>query len=358
MHDIFSLRHHVEYEVQVILKSLLGLATLGILCAQAAQAEKPGDLVARIQRAKTESTLDAGVKPWHMKLAVQLFDAKGTLQDQGLIEEWWNSPTQDRRDYKTKAYAATEIRLGDKLYRTKGAGTPPYDLQLLHEQAVDPLLRDNTTPKTKPELRKTSFGKVTLDCIMMSQPLNQVGEIPLGLFPTYCFDAGQDVLRATFDFGNEVVVRNSIANFQGKFVARHVDVMSHGTKAAASDVLLLETEDAPSSSFQPSGDLEEQHTQVANVAPAVVAGMVLSKVDPVYPNEAKHKGIDGRVLLHAVIGANGHIHSLEVISSPDPSLAMAAIAAVRQWVYRPYMLLGVPTEVDTTITVTYTMTRN
>jgi protein TonB len=56
-----------------------------------------------------------------------------------------------------------------------------------------------------------------------------------------------------------------------------------------------------------------------------------------------------------VIGRDGHILLLRVVSSPDPSLAVSAIAAVRQWNYRPYMLNGVPVEVETTINVNFTV---
>lgn len=58
--------------------------------------------------------------------------------------------------------------------------------------------------------------------------------------------------------------------------------------------------------------------------------------------------------MHAIIGRDGHIRSLRLISAADPSLAVSAIAAVRRWTYQPYVLNGTPTEVDTTITVNFT----
>jgi len=63
------------------------------------------------------------------------------------------------------------------------------------------------------------------------------------------------------------------------------------------------------------------------------------------------------VVLHAVIGKDGHIHDLQVLSSPASDLTSAAEDAVRQWTYRPYTLLGDPVEVETTINVNFTFGR-
>jgi len=60
------------------------------------------------------------------------------------------------------------------------------------------------------------------------------------------------------------------------------------------------------------------------------------------------------VVLHAVIAKDGTMKSLAVVSGPQ-ELQMSAMDAVRQWTYRPYLLNGEPTEVDTTITVNYNL---
>jgi periplasmic protein TonB len=76
------------------------------------------------------------------------------------------------------------------------------------------------------------------------------------------------------------------------------------------------------------------------------------KVEPVYPHIAKISGIAGTVQLHAIIAKDGSIQSLSVISG-HPILATAALAAVAQWRYRPYLLSGEPVEVETFITVNF-----
>ncbi len=90
------------------------------------------------------------------------------------------------------------------------------------------------------------------------------------------------------------------------------------------------------------------------ISGGVMAGQLLTKVPPVYPVEAKQKGIEGTVLLRAAIAKDGTIANLAVISG-DPTLADAATDAVKQWTYKPFLLNGQPVEVDTTITVNFRM---
>lgn len=80
--------------------------------------------------------------------------------------------------------------------------------------------------------------------------------------------------------------------------------------------------------------------------------MLVHKVEPVYPHIAQVSGISGSVKLHAVIGKDGSIQSLSLISG-QPILAAAALEAVEKWRYRPYVLNGEAVEVETFITVNF-----
>jgi len=83
---------------------------------------------------------------------------------------------------------------------------------------------------------------------------------------------------------------------------------------------------------------------------------LITKVNPVYPQEAKDERIQGAVVLKAVIGKTGHVENLNAISGPK-ELQQSAMDAVRQWVYRPYLMKGKPVEVITKITVNYTLSK-
>jgi len=89
--------------------------------------------------------------------------------------------------------------------------------------------------------------------------------------------------------------------------------------------------------------------------PAQMAQLI-RRVEPSYPTLARQTQREGRVELHALISTEGRIESLEVISG-DPLFIQSALAAVREWRYRPTILNGRPIEVDTRITVIYTLSR-
>src|ERR1700722_8985684 len=86
----------------------------------------------------------------------------------------------------------------------------------------------------------------------------------------------------------------------------------------------------------------------------VQAANLIRQVQPVYPPIAKTAHISGTVVLHAIISKEGAIEKLEYVSGP-PLLMKNAMDAVSQWRYRPTMLNGEPVEVDTTVSVVFTL---
>jgi protein TonB len=86
------------------------------------------------------------------------------------------------------------------------------------------------------------------------------------------------------------------------------------------------------------------------------ASRLVSRIEPIYPVLAKQIGKSGKVELHAIIGEDGTIQSLEAVSG-DPIFFASAMQAARQWRYTPTMLNGQAVKVDTYITVIYNMTR-
>jgi periplasmic protein TonB len=94
--------------------------------------------------------------------------------------------------------------------------------------------------------------------------------------------------------------------------------------------------------------------QRVKVSGGVVAGLLLNKVQPSYPPLAKQARIQGTVVLQAVIGKDGSIQHLKALSG-HPMLIQSAIDAVSRWKYKPYILDGEPVEVDTQVTVNFTL---
>jgi peptidyl-prolyl cis-trans isomerase A (cyclophilin A) len=92
------------------------------------------------------------------------------------------------------------------------------------------------------------------------------------------------------------------------------------------------------------------------ISPGIAVGLLVSKVTPAYSIDAKKAGVSGTVVLTAIIGKDGLIKDLQIVSGPD-MLQQAAADAVKQWRYRPYLLNGEPVEVRTTINVIFTLGR-
>jgi periplasmic protein TonB len=87
---------------------------------------------------------------------------------------------------------------------------------------------------------------------------------------------------------------------------------------------------------------------------SMLQGSLIRRVDPAYPQLAKSARVQGPVVLAALISKAGTIEDLRVVSG-HPMLVKAAIDAVSQWHYRPYILNGDAVEVDTQITVNFTL---
>jgi periplasmic protein TonB len=86
-------------------------------------------------------------------------------------------------------------------------------------------------------------------------------------------------------------------------------------------------------------------------------GDLIRKVQPAYPALARSARVQGIVVLQAMISKQGTIENLRILTG-HPMLAPAAVEAVRQWRYRPYILNGEPVEVETQITVNFALGGN
>jgi len=311
-------------------------------------------LQARVHRAAELTSLDwAGLRPWHLRLAVEAIGTDGKAQAQGTIEEWWASSTLNRVVYTTPAYKGAALQNADGFYRSIGAGPEDADMEMLLRQVVHPMPTLTELDLGMLVLRSEEVGKVKLDCVMLGQTIRGVGILPLGLFPTYCLDPGGDSLRLTYDFGGLYIVRNRMGKFLDRTVPLEEAVSSSGRSMLRAKIETLQTAALTEADFVPGADMQKADQAPARVPSGVMSGQALNRIKPAYPIEAKQKRMSGAVVLHATIGRDGHVHSLIPISYPEGLLAVSAIAAVRQWTYKPYLVNGEPTEVETTITVNY-----
>ena len=95
--------------------------------------------------------------------------------------------------------------------------------------------------------------------------------------------------------------------------------------------------------------------QRIRISQGVTSGLLLRRVEPAYPVIAREARIQGNVVLKAIIDKEGNIQDLQLVTG-HPMLVPAAIQAVKQWRYKPYLLNGQPVEVETTVTVIFSLT--
>lgn len=306
-----------------------------------------------------------GSKPFHLKMTFQLYSMAGGKADAGTIEEWWYSP----KDHHTLVHSPAFNR---------DSNTPSaYDQNTERENyLVNELLNFTLRPVPKHDSSRASdinektlsFGKVTLDCFE-AKPTSLPGSRQNP--PTICAQQNSDEVRVVLESeGNAVSTRNSMGKFRGIAVALNVEVSLVGRDAIVGKVETLEGLDpkpteatAPTATADP-GPITNPSSPSrgatdglpkVGIAAGVVAGFRTKFVQPNYPLQAKLARMSGTVVLKAVISKEGKVEHLVPIAITDGVFTDAAMEAVKQWEYKPYLLNGEPTDVDTTITVNFQM---
>lgn len=303
-------------------------------------------LLDRLHRAETATTLTReGVNPFYLKIDVQLYDAKGQPSEKGTIEEWWAGDSTEKTVFTTPSYTATQVRKGDDIFRSTGSSYPPILLELLLKQVIHPMPSWDKIQDSKATVRAVKLGSVPLECILLNLHTD-----PSGVPPDYCFDPGKDSLRLTYQYGERATIRNGVGTFQKKEVPIDVAVRFGNTMAATGHIAVLTSRPVPETEVSTDGLTEK----IIQSSPLAVAGSLIQHRDPVYPELAKREHLVGVVVLDAVIGKDGRVHELRLVSSPSPILTEAAKAAISQWIYTPYRVDGIPEEVETTISTHFT----
>jgi TonB family protein len=126
--------------------------------------------------------------------------------------------------------------------------------------------------------------------------------------------------------------------------------LSYGFRSDASNGLVLQIS-TPGAFIEPPSDPKR-----ITIGGNVQQSKLISQPRPVYPADAKAARVQGTVSLEALIGADGHVANLTVLSG-DAMLVPSAMQAVSQWVYQQTLLNGVPVEVKTQIDVNYTLSQ-
>jgi TonB family protein len=302
------------------------------------------------ERASDDAVLRAGIAPAHY--ASQLLDLARTLENSG--RAWSTALAIARPSNLERRFAAM---LNPSINRTclsfrTSLLIPFLALCLLFPLATLHLSAQNLSGKTSGIIHDPSGAGVanatiimtneeakTIDMTTTDREGNFVFKpLPAGNYELQVLKPGFEAYRepqVSLEAGRDFSVARVL---QVGAVTEHVTVVPDSTTKPAP---------AETTSGKPSR---------LSIGGQVQAAKIVTRVQPIYPESARSAGISGTVVLHAVIGMDGKPLSLRVKNSQiDPDLARSAVEAVSQWRYTPTLLNGEPIEVDTTITVNYSL---
>jgi TonB family protein len=302
------------------------------------------------------------LKPWHLKATYQLYDEKGKPSEQGTYEYWWASPTIHRSTWTRPSATHTDWYSADekRAHKETGDHTEFFEYEL-QSVLLSPLPDSSDLDPDKSRLSRetASSAGVKLPCVMVTPLMPQQGHkqsTPLGLFPTYCFDQQSPMLRARYSFGNLSTEFSHIVNLQNRYLACEIAISDGNRKVLSAQVDTITLLDPADPALTPPADATEVKLDKAQqISALVMSSMLLKQQAPIYPQDAKNAHASGTVVLRAIIGTDGSVHDLRVVSAPYPSLAASALRAVSHWEYKPYLVDGAPVDVETTVNVIYAL---
>jgi TonB family protein len=327
--------------------------------AVASSAPMPTDPAALMQLAAQKNGLAGkGLKPWHIKVAYQTYDAKGNPSQQGTFEEWWNSPSEYVRHYEGQGLRQ-ESQVNAKGKFIEGVVSLPYFASVIENIYLHPFPKDPAEDGLHLHHKMEKLGKADLNCVeQMAKGLGtEAGHALDPLFPTYCFEMNRPMLRLAGSFGQGVYEIMQIASLDGRYLPEDATLFDDGRKQMTVHLLSGETTERwPESMFDPPAgaiQVEELPSHRVLLQGKVIAGRRIGGNNPIYPLDAKLNHEEGKVVLHAIISSDGRIRSLIAVSAPSRLLASSALAAVKTWQYKPYLVGGHPVSVETEIHVIY-----
>lgn len=294
---------------------------------------------------------DPTLPPWHARVSYQILDKTGATKEQGTFEEFWSGPNQYKRIFTSPSFTQTEYQTAQGRYRKGAQSRPPYPERLLDSVLLHPMTEAPKGSSFIPVMRQQKAGATELQCVMIAPDIPGARGAPLSVYPTYCFSQDHPLLRLAATGVRQQILFNNVVLFHQHFIAEDAVVQIRGAVTLKMHLESLGTILNPDpAAFAPPADAVLAPPSAPSSA---MQGHLISQARPIYPEAAKRLGISGVVILDGIITTEGRVKDLQVATSPDQDLAFAALDAVRQWRYKPYLIDGKPVEVETDITITF-----
>jgi hypothetical protein len=293
------------------------------------------------------------VQPWHLKASFELFDNDGKSKDKRTYEEWWVSEKQCKRVYASAEFSQTEYGTDHGMFHAGSQEWPSWPLSLLHRAVVQPIPTKEDLEGCGQRKLEGKFGALRLPCVALAyKGGKQVDESS----PSFCFDPLKPILLySNTSQRNNQAVFSHILLFDHRYVAKDTRLLFLGKPSLSIHVDTLEALDS------------KKNLDMAlptNAVPVATSRIVLSslesrdyavkKVPPQYPSSAKEQRVQGEVILDTIIGTDGRVRDLHALAGPQ-ALTQPSVDALRQLLYKPYVLNGTPMEVETEVDVIFSL---
>lgn len=294
------------------------------------------------------------MKPWHITYRYQYFDNDGRLSEEGHFDYWWSTTKVTKAAWTRGSQSQSEWHTADGKILISLRGTPIAGLEHRLNPALLPTFGKMDASPTNRRLTyfRSEYSSQPVDCAGMAK-LPDADKRPASLetvWPAYCFSEHEHSLIASHENGTVINAYGEVQEFQNHKFPKQITINYAGTKRVVADLEELRQVDANDVAFTPSSDAKDETPEPGPAQAGPQKPLtVIHRVEPVYPQSARAAGITGTVVVAVTIGIDGKIKDAKVVSSPDVSLSAAALDAVRQWRYEPFMYRGELVEVDTRI---------
>lgn len=291
---------------------------------------------------------------WHLKATYEVFGPDGKLTDTGTYEEWRLNANQYRIALHSPSISAEEFGTDHGVFRTGEQGWPRKPLSSISAMIAQPVAPPVNPEKTRLENYERTFGSTKVPCTaLIASGTTQTVENAEG----YCFSTTNAVLLyATKRDRLFQTLFQEIGLVHGHYFAHDMQLLLEGKPWLKVHIDQLEGLGTTGKQALTVPDGATPVTRRVSGTGDITAGRLVKKAVPQYPLAAKQQGVQGTVILDGVINTEGHVQQIQVLAGP-PMLQQAAIDAVKQWVYTPYLLAGKPVEVETEINVVFALAR-
>src|ERR1700675_4727416 len=294
------------------------------------------NLPERLSKQKTLNGLESpDLLPWHIVVTYDQFDEDGDNVHSGVYEEYWVGAKKYKRIYKSDNFNQTDYATDKGLYRYGDQAWPNRAQSQVRAEVMAPFAYAATLQGFHARSVERTFSGHKLQCTLIERD-SRISD------PTqYCFEPESPILRYSRGDGWFQTVYNQILPFQGRNLAREVDVTDGGKP-----YLDLRVEKVELISHFDDAEFIPPRDAVA------LLGDRVSGVNPTPVNMSSYPQFPAPlrsqhfiVKLEIVIGKDGHVISAQGVARP-PEAFKACEDSARKWVFKPYLVLDKPVEVE------------